>query len=135
MAATQGITLNPAEYIIVLVLSTVASIGATPIPSSSLVLTVMICGAVNVPISGMYAGESFPTSSGMIKLISIVVVAIDWFIDRFRTALNVSSDIFAAKIVYAITKIEDEQEEGRQNEEEAVEEAMASYNREREGRD
>lgn len=28
-----------------------------------------------------------------------VVVAIDWFIDRFRTALNVSSDIFAAKIV------------------------------------
>lgn len=66
MATTQGITLNPGDYIIVLVLSTLASIGATPIPSSSLVLTVMICNTVNVPITGMYA----------------VVVAIDWFLDR-----------------------------------------------------
>ena len=55
MAATQGINLNAGDYIIVLLLSTLASIGATPIPSSSLVLTVMICGTVNVPITGMYA--------------------------------------------------------------------------------
>lgn len=114
MAATQGITLNPAEYIIVLLLSTVASIGTTPIPSSSLVLTVMICNSVNVPVTGMYA----------------VVVAIDWFVDRFRTALNVSSDLFAAKIVYVITKIEDEPEEGGTNEEAAVEDAVEAYNRE-----
>ena len=34
--------MNAGDYIIVLVLSTLASIGTTPIPSSSLVLTVMI---------------------------------------------------------------------------------------------
>jgi len=93
LAATQGITLNAADYIIVVLLSTLASIGTTPIPSSSLVLTVMIAQSVGVPITGMYA----------------VVVAIDWFLDRFRTALNVSCDIFAAVVVTKITGIKDEE--------------------------
>lgn len=93
LAATQGITLNAADYIIVVLLSTLASIGTTPIPSSSLVLTVMIAGSIGVPITGMYA----------------VVVAIDWFLDRFRTAVNVSCDTFAAKIVTKITGIVDEE--------------------------
>ncbi|KAF1835609.1 Sodium:dicarboxylate symporter [Decorospora gaudefroyi] len=92
LAATQGITLNGADYIIVILLSTLASIGTTPIPSSSLVLTVMIASSVGVPITGMYA----------------VVVAIDWFLDRFRTAMNVSCDTFAAKVVTHITKIKDD---------------------------
>ena len=92
LAATQGITLNAADYIIVVLLSTLASIGTTPIPSSSLVLTVMIASSVGVPITGMYA----------------VVVAIDWFLDRFRTALNVSCDALAAVVVAKITGIVDE---------------------------
>lgn len=91
LAATQGITLNGAQYVIICLLSTLASIGTTPIPSSSLVLTVMIAGSVNVPVTGMYA----------------VVVAIDWFIDRFRTAVNVSGDLFAAPILTKITQIKD----------------------------
>lgn len=93
LAATQGITLNAANYIIIILLSTLASIGTTPIPSSSLVLVVMIATSVGVPITGMYA----------------VVIAIDWFLDRFRTALNISCDAFAAKIVTHITKIKDEE--------------------------
>ncbi|CAO2652141.1 Nn.00g004240.m01.CDS01 [Neocucurbitaria sp. VM-36] len=92
LAATQGITLNAADYIIVVLLSTLASIGTTPIPSSSLVLVVMIAGSIGVPITGMYA----------------VVVAIDWFLDRFRTAVNVSCDTFAAVIVTKITGIKDD---------------------------
>lgn len=95
MAATQGITLNPAQYVIVVLLSTLASIGTTPIPSSSLVLSVMICNAVNVPVTGMYA----------------VVVAIDWFLDRFRTATNVSGDLYAVGIISKLTKIQDGDEE------------------------
>jgi Na+/H+-dicarboxylate symporter len=91
MAATQGITLNAGQYVIVVLLSTLASIGTTPIPSSSLVLSVMICNAVNVPVTGMYA----------------VVVAIDWFLDRFRTAVNVSGDLYATGIITKLTKIED----------------------------
>ncbi|KAH3978060.1 amino acid transporter [Parastagonospora nodorum] len=95
LAATQGITLNAADYIVVVLLSTLASIGTTPIPSSSLVLTVMIASSVGIPITGMYA----------------VVVAIDWFLDRFRTAVNVSCDTFAAVIVTKITGIRDEEGE------------------------
>jgi Na+/H+-dicarboxylate symporter len=95
LAATQGITLNAADYIVVVLLSTLASIGTTPIPSSSLVLTVMIASSVGIPITGMYA----------------VVVAIDWFLDRFRTAMNVSCDAFAAVIVTKSTGIKDEEGE------------------------
>ncbi|KAJ3950838.1 hypothetical protein N0V92_012772 [Colletotrichum tropicale] len=108
LAQTQGHVLNAADYIIILLLSTLASIGTTPIPSSSLVLTVMISSSVGIPPSGMYG----------------VVVAVDWFIDRFRTATNVSGDLFAAVIVSKMTGItdpedgsEDEVTEVRQNDE------------------
>jgi Na+/H+-dicarboxylate symporter len=95
LAATQNITLNAADYIVVVLLSTLASVGTTPIPSSSLVLVVMICGSINVPVTGMYA----------------VVVAIDWFLDRFRTMLNVSCDALAAVVVTKITGIVDDPED------------------------
>ncbi|KAK9899307.1 Sodium:dicarboxylate symporter [Cystobasidium minutum MCA 4210] len=91
LAATQGITLNAANYVILVLLSTLASIGTTPIPSASLVLVVMICGSVDVPITGMYA----------------VVVAIDWFLDRFRTAINVSGDLYGAAVVSKLSGIQD----------------------------
>lgn len=51
----------------------------------------MIAAAVNVPVTGMYA----------------VVVAIDWFLDRFRTAVNVSGDLYAAAVLTKITGIKD----------------------------
>lgn len=56
---STGITLNAANYVILILLSTLASIGTTPIPSASLVLIVMICGSVDVPITGMYSSVSF----------------------------------------------------------------------------
>ncbi|KAI9162850.1 Excitatory amino acid transporter [Paramyrothecium foliicola] len=91
MARTQGMDITPVQYIIVVCLSTLASIGATPIPSSSLVLIIMICESINVPLTGMFA----------------VITAIDWFLDRFRTALNVSGDCMAAKVIEKQTKITD----------------------------
>ena len=60
LAVTQGIQLTPVDYVIICLLSTLASIGTTPIPSSSLVLTVMIAGSVSVPITGMYVRCSRP---------------------------------------------------------------------------
>jgi len=91
LAATQGHSLSPTDYVMIVILATLASIGTTPIPSSSLVLVVMIAGSVNVPVTGMYA----------------VIVAIDWFLDRFRTAINVSGDLFGTACITAITKIKD----------------------------
>jgi Na+/H+-dicarboxylate symporter len=89
LAATQGTPLNAGHYAIVVLLATLSSIATTPIPSSSLVLTLIIAESVGIPITGMYA----------------VVVAIDWFIDRFRTMVNVSGDLIASKIMAKYTEI------------------------------
>lgn len=43
MAVTQGIALGLGEYVIVGLLSTLATLGASPIPGSALVFVVMIC--------------------------------------------------------------------------------------------
>lgn len=48
-----------------------------------------------MPVTGVYA----------------VIVAIDWFIDRFRTALNASGDAFAAKVVAKVTGVHDGMDE------------------------
>jgi Na+/H+-dicarboxylate symporter len=92
MARTQGITPSAVDYVLMVLLSTLSSIGTTPIPSSSLVLTLMIANSISVPLSGMYA----------------VIVAIDWFLDRFRTAINVSGDLFASPIIAKMTGITDD---------------------------
>ena len=113
MAATQGYQLNAAEYVIVVLLSTLASIGVTPIPSASLVLVVMICDSIGLPVTGMYG----------------VVVAIDWFVDRFRTATNVSGDIYAAGVIAKITGIIDDAE-NQMTPEQAAREAQEMYERE-----
>lgn len=89
MAATQGHSLSVVDYVVICLLSTVATIGAAPIPSSSLVLTVMIANSIDVPVTGMYA----------------VIVAFDWFLDRFRTVVNVSGDFFGAAVVTKLAGI------------------------------
>ncbi|CAH0055889.1 unnamed protein product [Clonostachys solani] len=91
LAETSGKSLNPGEYILLVLLSTLCAIGTTPIPSSSLVLTVMIATSLGIDNQGMFG----------------VVVAIDWFIDRFRTMVNVSGDIFACGILTKVTGLRD----------------------------
>jgi Na+/H+-dicarboxylate symporter len=91
LAETSGKSLNATEYILLLLLSTLCAIGTTPIPSSSLVLTVMIATTLGIDNEGMFG----------------VVMAIDWFIDRFRTMVNVSGDIFACGILTKMTGIVD----------------------------
>lgn len=92
LAATNGQVLNAGDYAVIVLLSTLSSLATTPIPSSSLVLTLIIAESVGIEITGMYA----------------VVVAIDWFIDRFRTLLNVSGDLFASQIMAKVTGITDD---------------------------
>lgn len=122
MAVTQGIKLGPTDYVIICLLSTLASIGTTPIPSSSLVLTVMIAGSVNVPVTGMYVRfDPVRCCLSLVRLMLTVsqgvIVAIDWFLDRFRTAVNVSGDMFAARVVEKMTGIKDDPEEYSSEEE------------------
>lgn len=91
LARTQGMSLNAGDYIMILLLSTLAAIGSTPIPAAALVLSLMVATSVGIPITGMYA----------------VVVAIDWLLDRFRTMLNTSGDLYAVPILTKITGIKD----------------------------
>jgi len=91
LAATQGMPLNAGDYAVIVLLATLSSIATTPIPSSSLVLTLIIAESVGIPITGMYA----------------VVVAIDWFIDRFRTMTNVSGDLVCCRVMAKLTGITD----------------------------
>ncbi|PGH16128.1 hypothetical protein AJ79_01895 [Helicocarpus griseus UAMH5409] len=92
LAATQGQTISAGQYVIVFLTAILASIGTTPIPSSSLVLIVMIANSVDVEVTtGMYG----------------VITAIDWFMDRFRTATNVTGDLYGGAIVTRITGIKD----------------------------
>ena len=74
----------------------------------------MIATSINVPITGMYG----------------LVTAIDWFLDRFRTVLNVSGDLYGAAVVSAITKIVDEPSESASNDEEVVAEGRETLRRE-----
>ncbi|KAL2264428.1 hypothetical protein VTK26DRAFT_3315 [Humicola hyalothermophila] len=104
LAATQGQSLNGADYVIICLLSTLASIGTTPIPSSSLVLTVMIAESVDIEVTGMFA----------------VVVAIDWFLDRFRTAVNVSGDLYAAAVLQKLSGITEDDDESSGTEAEVI---------------
>ena len=100
MAASQGIVLSPADYIIMALLATLASIGTTPIPSSSLVLTLMIAASIDIPVTGAYA----------------LAVAMDWFLDRFRTACNVSGDLYACKAVTVLGGFEGMKDEVEEEE-------------------
>lgn len=92
LAATQGQVLTAGDYAIIVLLSVLSSIATTPIPSSSLVLTIMIANSVGIPITGMYA----------------VVVAFDWLIDRFRTMTNVTGDTYAARVMQKVTGLTDD---------------------------
>ena len=70
-----GIELSFAHLLIIWLTATLAAIGAAAIPEAGLVTMVMVLTAVGAPIEGI----------GML-------LAIDWFLDRCRTTVNVWGD-------------------------------------------
>jgi len=59
-----------------------AAIGAAGIPQAGLVTMLIVLNAVNLPVEGI----------GMI-------LAVDWFLDRFRTTVNVWGDSVGAEVI------------------------------------
>lgn len=90
MAYSQGDSLAVGDMVMIAVTATLSSIGTAPIPSASLVLLVMIAEGVGVSTQGV-----FP-----------LIVAIDWMIDRLRTAVNVTGDLYGAAILSKIVNVE-----------------------------
>jgi Na+/H+-dicarboxylate symporter len=82
IAQSYGIELGLGATIIVLITATLSAIGAAGIPEAGLVTMVIVLKAVDLPIEG----------------ISLILV-VDWFLDRCRTAVNVWGDAVGAAVI------------------------------------
>lgn len=82
IAQSLGIDLSTAELIIIFLTATLAAVGAAGIPEAGLVTMVIVLNAVGLPIEGIG-----------------IILAIDWFLDRLRTTVNVYGDTVGAGII------------------------------------
>jgi len=82
IAQAYGIDLSFSQQILVLLTATMAAIGAAGIPEAGLVTMVIVLEAVGLPLEGIG-----------------LLLAVDWFLDRCRTTVNVLGDSMGAAIV------------------------------------
>ncbi|XP_068728324.1 excitatory amino acid transporter 1-like [Montipora capricornis] len=87
IAQANGITLNIAQLITTCLTATAASIGAAGIPQAGLVTMVLVLQAVNLPTNDIG-----------------LILAVDWFLDRIRTTVNIIGDSFGAGIVEHLSR-------------------------------
>jgi len=85
IAQILGIELGVSGMIIVALTSTLAAIGAAAIPSAGMVMMVIVLSAADMPTEA-YAFLGY-------------IYAIDWLLDRFRTAVNVGGDAIGAAVI------------------------------------
>jgi len=82
IAQAHGIDLSLGEQALVLATAAIVAIGAAGIPEAGLVTMVIVLEAVGLPLEGIG-----------------LLLAVDWFIDRFRTATNVWGDAVGAAVM------------------------------------
>lgn len=87
IAQVNGIPLDVGQVITISLTATAAAIGAAGIPSAGLVTMAIVLTAVGLPVDDIR-----------------LIIAIDWFLDRFRTAVNVLGDSFGAGIVEHLSR-------------------------------
>ncbi|MFA9460730.1 dicarboxylate/amino acid:cation symporter [Thiohalorhabdus sp. Cl-TMA] len=83
IAQAYGLDLTLAQQAIVFVTATLAAIGAAGIPEAGLVTMVIVLNAVGLPLEGIG-----------------LLLAVDWLLDRFRTATNVWGDAVGGAVVH-----------------------------------
>lgn len=82
IAQLLGRDLDFAQQLIIVLCAVAASVGAAGIPSAGLLTMTLVLTAVDLPIE-----------------YSLLLVPIDWFLDRFRTMVNVSGDLCVACVL------------------------------------
>jgi len=82
IAQAYAISMSFSEQVIIFITATLAAIGAAGIPQAGLVTMVIVLTAVNLPLEGI----------GML-------LAVDWFLDRLRTTVNIWGDSAGAAIL------------------------------------
>jgi len=85
----NNMQLSFGQILAVSVTATAASIGAAGIPQAGLVTMVMVLETVGLPAEDV-----------------TIILAVDWLLDRFRTAINVLGDSIGAGLVYHLSKKE-----------------------------
>lgn len=82
IAQSLGIDLNMGQMVVIFFTATLAAIGAAGIPEAGLVMMAVVLTAVGID----------PKEAGLI-------LAVDWFLDRFRTMVNVAGDSIGVGVV------------------------------------
>jgi len=82
IAQIYGVDLGVGQQIVIFLTATLASVGAAGIPHAGTVTMVFVLSAVGLPLEGI----------GLIW-------AIDWFLDRCRTTVNVWGDAVGAAVI------------------------------------
>ncbi|QBQ53126.1 dicarboxylate/amino acid:cation symporter [Nitrosococcus wardiae] len=82
IAQAYGIQLGLEQQALIFVTATLAAIGAAGIPEAGLVTLVIVLNAVGLPLEGIG-----------------LLLAVDWFLDRFRTSVNVWGDSVGAAVL------------------------------------
>jgi len=82
IAQVYGVPMGPVEQVIIFLTATLAAIGAAGIPEAGLVTMVIVLKAVGLPTEGI-----------------AMILAIDWFLDRCRTTVNLFGDTVGAAII------------------------------------
>lgn len=94
LAVLNGINPNFGQFILLIILSTIGSAGAAPVPSSGLVLVIT---AYNTVFGKVGTPDGFE-----------FIVAIDWFVDRVITALNITGDTVVSRVIASTTDLSDD---------------------------
>ena len=82
IAQAVGIELTFTQQVMIFITATLAAIGAAGIPQAGLVTMVIVLRAVGLPLEGIG-----------------LILAVDWLLDRFRTAVNVWGDSCGAAVI------------------------------------
>ncbi|QDU97837.1 dicarboxylate/amino acid:cation symporter [Lignipirellula cremea] len=82
IAQSLGIVLSAGKLLVIVLTATLAAVGAAGIPEAGLITMVMVLQAVGLPLEGIGA-----------------ILAIDWFLDRLRTTVNVFGDSVGAAVI------------------------------------
>lgn len=95
IAQAYGLHLGMTQQILIFLTATLAAIGAAGIPQAGLVTMIIVLTAVKLPVQGI----------GML-------LAVDWFLDRLRTSVNVWGDCVGAAVMdrIALSPIHEEGE-------------------------
>jgi len=87
IAQAYGVELNVTNLFIIVVTALLAAIATANVPMSGLVMMSMILSSIGLPIDGV-----------------TMVIAVDRFVDMFRSSLNALGDIYGAIIIDRLEK-------------------------------